>query len=125
MNLTDLALPVIKILSPEAAHRATIKGLKLGIGLPRISSATWNTSVKLPRSGLKLQNPVGLAAGFDKNADVHSAMARFGFGLLECGTVTPQPQPGNPKPRLFRLNADQAIINRMGFNNRGLDDLAR
>ena len=125
MSLPDLALPFVKMLSPEAAHRATIRGLKLGIGLPRISPATWNTPIKLPRSGLQLHNPVGLAAGFDKNAEVHSQMARFGFGLIECGTVTPRPQPGNPKPRLFRLSADQAVINRLGFNNHGLRSFTR
>lgn len=125
MSLPDLALPFVKQLPPEAAHTATIKGLKLGIGLPKIPPSTWNTPVKLPRSGLQLWNPVGLAAGFDKNADVHAPMARFGFGFLECGTVTPRPQPGNPKPRLFRLNEDQGVINRMGFNNHGLDYFVR
>ena len=125
MSLPDLALPFVKQLPPEAAHRATIKGLRLGIGLPNIAPSTWNTPVKLPRAGLQFWNPVGLAAGFDKNADVHAAMARFGFGFLECGTVTPRPQPGNPKPRLFRLTEDQGVINRMGFNNHGLDYFVR
>lgn len=125
MSLPDLALPLVKKLPPEAAHTATIKGLKLGIGLPNISPSHWNTPVKLPRSGLQLLNPVGLAAGFDKNADVHTPMARFGFGFLECGTVTPRPQPGNPKPRLYRLSEDQGVINRMGFNNHGLDYFVR
>lgn len=125
MILADLAVPLVKRLSPEAAHIATIKGLKLGIGLPNISPATWDTAIKLPNSGLGLYNPVGLAAGFDKNADVHNQMARFGFGFLECGTVTPEPQPGNPKPRLFRLKEDEAVINRMGFNNHGLDYFVR
>lgn len=125
MSLPDLALPFVKKLPPEAAHSATIQGLKLGIGLPSIPPSTWNTPVKLPRSGLQLWNPIGLAAGFDKNADVHSAMAKFGFGFLECGTVTPRPQPGNPKPRLFRLTEDQGVINRMGFNNHGLDYFVR
>ncbi len=120
MSLADLALPLVKLLPAEAAHMATISGLKAGIGLPRIAPDTWDTPIELPRSGLVLQNPVGLAAGFDKNAEVFSAMARFGFGFVECGTVTPRPQPGNPKPRLFRLTEDQAVINRMGFNNYGL-----
>ncbi len=120
MSLADLALPWVKLLPAEAAHTATIKGLKAGVGLPRIDPTSWNTSVTLPRSGLKLPNPVGLAAGFDKNAEVFTPMARFGFGLVECGTVTPLPQPGNPKPRLFRLTEDEAVINRMGFNNNGL-----
>jgi dihydroorotate dehydrogenase len=69
--------------------------------------------------GLNFPNPIGLAAGFDKNAQVPDAMARFGFGFVECGTVTPKPQAGNPRPRLFRLAKDQAVINRMGFNNDG------
>ena len=125
MSLPDLALPFVKKLPPEAAHTATIRGLGLGIGLPNIPPSTWNTPIKLPRSGLQLCNPVGLAAGFDKNADVHAPMARFGFGFLECGTVTPRPQPGNPKPRLFRLNEDQGVINRLGFNNHGLDYFVR
>jgi len=125
MSLADLALPLVKQLPPEAAHTATIKGLKLGLGLPDISPASWNTPVKLPVSGLQLSNPVGLAAGFDKNADVHGPMSRFGFGFLECGTVTPKPQPGNPKPRVFRLTEDQGVINRLGFNNHGLDYFVR
>lgn len=125
MSLSDLALPVVKMLPPEAAHTATIEGLKLGIGLPKIDPIQWNTPVKLPNSGLQLFNPIGLAAGFDKNADVFRQMARFGFGLIECGTVTPQPQPGNAKPRLFRLTEDEAVINRMGFNNHGLGYFTR
>ena len=125
MSLPDLALPFVKKLPPEAAHNATIKGLKVGIGLPKIAPNSWDLPVTLPKSGLHLHNPVGLAAGFDKNADVHGPMARFGFGFLECGTVTPRPQPGNPKPRLFRLNEDQGVINRMGFNNHGLDYFVR
>ena len=125
MSLPDLALPLVKQLPPEAAHTATIKGLKLGLGLPKISPSKWQTDITLPRSGLKLQNPVGLAAGFDKNADVHTPMARFGFGFVECGTVTPKPQPGNPKPRLFRLKEDDGVINRMGFNNHGLNYFVR
>ncbi len=71
--------------------------------------------------GLDFPNPVGLAAGFDKDARVPDAMRRLGFGFVEIGTVTPRPQPGNPKPRLFRLEEDQAIVNRMGFNSSGLD----
>jgi dihydroorotate dehydrogenase len=125
MSLPDLALPFVKKLSPEAAHVATVNGLKLGIGLPRIAPDIWQTPIELPKSKLKLANPVGLAAGFDKNAEVHRPMARFGFGFLECGTVTPRPQPGNPKPRLFRLTEDDAVINRMGFNNHGLDFFVR
>ncbi len=125
MSLPDLALPFVKKLPPEAAHTATIKGLKLGIGLPNVSPSQWGTAVTLPKSGLKLANPIGLAAGFDKNAEVHQPMARFGFGFIECGTVTPKPQPGNAKPRVFRLEQDQGVINRLGFNNHGLDYFVR
>lgn len=125
MSLPDLALPFVKKLSPETAHVATVNGLKLGIGLPRIAPDSWQTPVELPKSRLNLANPVGLAAGFDKNAEVHRPMARFGFGFLECGTVTPKPQPGNPKPRLYRLPEDGGVINRMGFNNHGLDYFVR
>ncbi len=125
MSLPDLALPFVKSLPAEAAHTATIKGLKLGLGLPRIAPDTWDTEITLPRAGLRLHNPIGLAAGFDKNAEVHRPMARFGFGFLECGTVTPRPQPGNPKPRVFRLTEDQGVINRLGFNNHGLDYFVR
>lgn len=75
--------------------------------------------------GIRFPNPVGLAAGFDKNADVYSEIAAFGFGFVEIGTVTPLPQPGNPKPRLFRLPKDNALINRMGFNNNGMDAAVR
>ncbi|MEO0606649.1 MAG: quinone-dependent dihydroorotate dehydrogenase [Pseudomonadota bacterium] len=125
MSLPDLALPFVKKLPPEAAHTATLQGLKLGIGLPKVSPYQWDIPVTLPKSGLRFANPIGLAAGFDKNADVHRPMARFGFGFVECGTVTPKPQPGNPKPRVFRLKQDQGVINRLGFNNHGLDYFVR
>lgn len=125
MSLPDLALPFVKLLPAEAAHKATIKGLRAGIGLPDIDPFKWGLQVTLPKSGLSLPNPVGLAAGFDKNAEVFAPMARFGFGFVECGTVTPKPQAGNPKPRLFRLTQDRAVINRMGFNNEGLASFVR
>ena len=119
------ATKLVRVLPPEAAHTATIKGLKAGFGprLPRANDPC--LAITLPRSGLKLPNPIGLAAGFDKNADVFGPMLRFGFGMVECGTVTPRPQAGNPKPRLFRLTEDRAVINRMGFNNAGLDAYVR
>ena len=120
MSLADLGTRIVRMLPPEAAHLATIRALKAGIGLPNVSALQWNTPVTLPKAGLKLFNPVGLAAGFDKNAEVFGQMLRFGFGFVECGTVTPRPQTGNPKPRLFRLTEDMAVINRMGFNNEGL-----
>jgi len=123
MSLTDLGVAVIKLLPPEAAHTTTIRLLKERLGVPVNPPATHPTlAVKLPKSGLVLSGPVGLAAGFDKNCDVPTAMSKFGFGFVECGTVTPKPQAGNPKPRLFRLSADKAVINRMGFNNEGLDN---
>ncbi|MCA8898667.1 MAG: quinone-dependent dihydroorotate dehydrogenase [Hyphomonas sp.] len=126
MSLTDLGAELVKLLPPEAAHRATIRALKAGLGVP-VAPVHHNPAlaVTLPKSGLKLHSPVGLAAGFDKNCDVPDAMAKFGFGFIECGTVTPRPQPGNPKPRLFRLTEDRAVINRMGFNNYGLDYFVR
>ncbi len=126
MSLTDLGVAVIKLLPPEAAHTTTIRLLKERLGVPVNPPATHPTlAVKLPKSGLVLSGPVGLAAGFDKNCDVPDAMAKFGFGFVECGTVTPRPQAGNPKPRLFRLSEDRAVINRMGFNNAGLDYFVR
>ncbi|WP_018149148.1 quinone-dependent dihydroorotate dehydrogenase [Henriciella marina] len=121
MALAKIGTRVFRTMPPEAAHNATIRVLKTGIGLPRIDPKRWNTSVTLPNAGLRLANPVGLAAGFDKNAEVFTAMSRFGFGFVECGTVTPRPQAGNAKPRLFRLSEDRAVINRMGFNNEGLE----
>lgn len=120
MSLADFGTKLVQKLPAEAAHIATIRALKAGIGLPKVSPLQWNTPVKLPNAGLQLFNPVGLAAGFDKNAEVYNEMLRFGFGFVECGTVTPKPQTGNPKPRLFRLKEDMAVINRMGFNNEGL-----
>ncbi len=121
MGLTDIGVALVKTLPAERAHTATIKALKLGLGVPlQAKPSPAALKVTLPISGLALPNPIGLAAGFDKNAEVFSAMFRFGFGLVECGTVTPKAQPGNPKPRLFRLTEDRAVINRMGFNNYGL-----
>lgn len=125
MNLGDLATVGMRLLPAEAAHRAAIAGLKSGFGPGRPRPDAPELGVKLPRSGLVLPNPVGLAAGFDKDAEVFTPMLGFGFGFVECGTVTPKPQGGNDKPRLFRLTADRAVINRMGFNNQGLDAFVR
>lgn len=126
MSLTDLGAEIVKLLPPEAAHKATVRALKLRLGVPlNPPSANPVLETVLPKSGLTLPSPVGLAAGFDKNCDVPDAMAKFGFGFVECGTVTPRPQPGNPKPRLFRLSEDRAVINRMGFNNAGLGYFVR
>lgn len=110
---------LLRRLPAERAHVTTVKLLRAGFG-PKggvISSDLLKTSV----GGLELPNPIGLAAGFDKDCDVPDAMLGAGFGFVECGTVTPRPQIGNPQPRLFRLVEDEAVINRMGFNNRGLD----
>jgi len=117
--LFDLGTPLLRLLPPEAAHRATIMALRAGIAPPAAAPDPESLAIEL--WGRRFPNPVGLAAGFDKNAEVPDAMLRFGFGLVETGTVTPRPQPGNPKPRLFRLTEDGALINRLGFNNQGLD----
>jgi dihydroorotate dehydrogenase len=124
--LIELGTKAIRLLPPEAAHNATLRLLTKGIGVPgRAPQFPAGLSVTLPKSRLKFASPAGLAAGFDKNCEVPAAMAKFGFGFVECGTVTPKPQPGNPKPRLFRLDEDRAVINRMGFNNYGLDYFVR
>ncbi len=114
---------VLRSLPAEKAHVTTIKLLRKGLGptAPRRDYSMLAINV----GGLSLPNPVGLAAGFDKDCDVPDAMLRAGFGFVECGTVTPKPQAGNPKPRLFRLPEDEAVINRMGFNNKGLDHFAK
>lgn len=123
MAFAEVATRLARLLPPEAAHQATIKALSTGVGVPaRAVTSPDSLAVTLPVSGLRLPNPIGLAAGFDKNAEAFSAMLRYGFGFVECGTVTPEPQAGNPKPRLFRLREDRAVINRMGFNNDGLAD---
>jgi dihydroorotate dehydrogenase len=116
--LFDLAAPLLRQLPPEAAHRATLRALSNGIAPRRSPADPERLRVRL--WGRDFPNPVGLAAGFDKNAEVPDAMLRFGFGFVEIGTVTPRPQAGNPKPRLFRLTEDGAVINRLGFNNDGL-----
>ena len=117
--LFDLGTPLLRLLPPEAAHRASIAALRAGIA--PLSAEPDPGSLGVTLWGRRFPNPIGLAAGFDKNAEVPDAMLRFGFGFVETGTVTPLPQPGNPKPRLFRLIEDGALINRLGFNNEGLD----
>lgn len=120
MPLTDIATRLVRRFPPETAHRLTIAAMRRGIGLPPQVESAKSLAVTLPVSGLRLPNPIGLAAGFDKNAEAYKAMLTFGFGFVECGTVTPRAQAGNPRPRLFRLSEDRAVINRMGFNNEGL-----
>ena len=115
--------PLLRRLDPETAHRLTIKALRAGaVPAPRPSAD--DPILRVPIWGRILANPIGLAAGFDKNAEVCDAMLRFGFGFVEAGTVTLRPQTGNPRPRVFRLPADRALINRLGFNNEGLDAVA-
>ena len=111
-----LLRPLAFALDAETAHRATIGALKL---LPPRAPPKFSSSLAIEVAGLHFPSPVGLAAGFDKDAEVADAMLGLGFGFVEVGTVTPRPQTGNPKPRLFRLTEDQAVINRMGFNNAG------
>ena len=120
--IATLGSRALRLLPPEPAHAATIRALSLGLGVPlRRPQPDPVLSTLLPHAGLKLDSPIGLAAGFDKNAQAFRALLRTGFGFVECGTVTPRPQPGNPRPRLFRLEEDRAVINRLGFNNQGLD----
>lgn len=116
-----LATRALRSLDPEAAHGWALRGLRLGLGP---AGGADDTILSGSLAGLDLPNVVGLAPGFDKDAQVYAPMLRAGFGFVECGTVTPRPQAGNPRPRLFRLTEDRAVINRMGFNNRGLDAFA-
>ena len=109
--------PLLHCMDAEAAHGLTIKALKTGLAGNLKTSSLSNLTISC--FGLDFENPLGLAAGFDKNAEVPDAMLALGFGFVEVGTVTPRPQAGNPRPRLFRLGEDQAVINRMGFNNEG------
>lgn len=117
MALYPLVRPLAFALDAELAHRATVGMLKL---LPAGRPAEPDPMLAVRVAGLDFPNPVGLAAGFDKDAELFRQMLGFGFGFVEVGTVTPVAQEGNRKPRLFRLAADRAVINRMGFNNRGL-----
>ncbi|MGL4637634.1 MAG: quinone-dependent dihydroorotate dehydrogenase [Beijerinckiaceae bacterium] len=112
----DLARPLIHALDAETAHHATVQALKV---LPLPPATPDAACLKVSAFGLDFPNPVGLAAGFDKNAEVPDAMLRLGFGFAEVGGVTPLPQPGNPKPRVFRLIEDGAVINRYGLNSDG------
>lgn len=121
MFLADLGAKAMGLLDGETAHRLTVRMLKAGLG-PRaiINSSELATQV----GGVNFPNPLGLAAGFDKNAEAPDAALDLGFGFVEVGAVTPRPQPGNDRPRVFRLRADAAIINRYGFNNDGLELVA-
>ena len=117
MRLYPLVRPFAFALDAERAHRLTIRALKL---MPPHRPPDVPASLKSRVAGIDFPSPIGLAAGFDKDAEVAEQMLSLGFGFVEVGTITPRPQEGNPKPRLFRLKDDRAVINRMGFNNAGL-----
>ena len=119
MSLYPLLRSLIFKLDAERAHRATIAALKLA---PKRRLMEFAPSLQTTVAGIDFPSPVGLAAGFDKDGDVSEQMLGLGFGFVEVGTLTPKPQPGNPTPRLFRLVEDEAVINRMGFNNGGQAD---
>ncbi len=125
MDLYPLIRPLLFRLDPETAHRLTLSALDLTARLGPLNpfKLRW-PSLETELLGLRFPNPVGLAAGLDKNGDHLPGLASLGFGFIEVGTVTPRPQAGNPKPRLFRLPQAQALINRMGFNNQGVEHLA-
>src|SRR5450432_923810 len=117
MRVLDLlALPLLLRLPPEAAHRAAVTALRIA---PRLPVRPRHSSLAVEAMGLNFPNPLGMAAGFDKNAEVPGGLLNAGFGYCEVGTLTPRPQPGNPRPRLFRLARDEALVNRLGFNNSG------
>ena len=126
MFYQNILKPLLFLINPERAHYVVVNGLRLMMKIPGVSSMfNWVygfENKKLVREvfGLTFQNPVGLAAGFDKNASSVDDYANLGFGFIEVGTVTPKAQDGNPQPRLFRLPQDEALINRMGFNNEGM-----
>ena len=123
LPMIDLAYrafkPALRLVDPETAHRLAVKAL--ASGLPFGSAPADDPILKCRVLGLDMPNPIGLAAGFDKNGEAPDALLRLGFGHVEIGTVTPRPQPGNPRPRLFRLAEDEAVINRYGFNSEGLE----
>jgi dihydroorotate dehydrogenase len=127
----SIVRPLLFKIYPETIHELTVSGVKTVHKIPLVPSLLkkWYevNDARLERDvlGLHFKNPVGLAAGFDKNATFYQEFANFGFGFIEIGTVTPKPQPGNPLPRSFRLPADHALINRMGFNNRGAEVVAQ
>jgi dihydroorotate dehydrogenase len=119
----DLARRVLFAADPETAHEMTLESLRLGhrLGATRLLCRVRSQPVRC--MGLEFPNPVGVAPGLDKNGDYFEALGDLGFGFVEIGTITPRPQPGNPKPRVFRLPEAQAMINRLGFNNKGVDHL--
>ena len=117
--------PIIFGLDPEVAHDLAIKSLKLNI-VPETFFKVENENIlETYMFNKKLKNPIGMAAGFDKSAEVYNSLYKIGFGFVEVGTITPKRQFGNPKPRIFRLEKDQALINRLGFNNDGLEKISK
>ena len=116
------SLPLLRWFDPEDAHRMAIQGLRL---LPPVRLRPDDPKLAIRAFGLNFPNPIGMAAGFDKSAEAPDALLRLGFGFVEIGSVTPKPQAGNPRPRLFRLERDEAVINRMGFNKDGADVVLR
>ena len=122
MSIWRFGTKALHLFDPETAHRLTVRALKTGFG-PRHKANTY-PALACEVAGLKLANPLGLAAGFDKNAEAVKACLNMGFGFVEAGAVTPRPQAGNERPRVFRLSDDMAVINRYGFNNDGLDAIA-
>jgi dihydroorotate dehydrogenase len=129
MNYTSTMYSLVRralfIADPETAHGLALEALRLGHGLGATSLLCKTISQPVTVMGLEFPNPVGMAAGMDKNGDYIDALGSVGFGFVEIGTVTPRPQPGNPKPRVFRLEKATAMINRLGFNNKGVDYLVR
>lgn len=121
--IEKLGLRALHCLDPERAHDLSIRALAMGL-VPLPGAPVTSDRLRSELAGLTLPNPVGLAAGYDKNARATAPLMRAGFGFVELGAATPRPQPGNPKPRLFRLTPDRAIINRFGFNNEGADAIA-
>jgi dihydroorotate dehydrogenase len=117
-TLSNAALRALRVLDPETAHTLAIRMLASGL-VPQLGK-TDHPALAITVLGRRFANPIGLAAGFDKNAAAGPALLRLGFGFVETGSVTPRPQPGNPRPRIFRLTQDRGIINRLGFNNLGL-----
>jgi dihydroorotate dehydrogenase len=116
------SLPLLRWFDPEDAHRLAVQGLKL---LPPTRPRVDDQKLTVRAFGLNFPNPIGMAAGFDKNAEVSDALLKLGFGFVEIGTVTPRPQTGNPRPRIFRLERDEAVVNRLGFNNDGAEAVLR
>ena len=122
MMFTNLRSLIFK-LDPETAHNLAIKSLKFNF-IPNILDREKNNPLfETKLFNKKLENPIGMAAGFDKNAEVYNSLFKLGFGFVEVGTITPLRQYGNPKPRVFRLEEDEALINRLGFNNSGAENI--